>query len=151
MCSASEEGSMLRFLVNMKLMVLFALWSFLCLALYGVLALIEAVLEIGAGVAGAPVGQGGTLSGLVDLGGDIIQWGVGLMWLVGLVALWLIRRILISREARAQAGRYAVKAATTAAPYVISRHPLGKAVNMARGPAGRFLGGILARKMGRKH
>jgi hypothetical protein len=140
----------LRLLLKLKLIALIALWSMICLALYAVLALIEGALEIGAGVAGAPIGQGGSLSGLVDLAGDIIQWGVGLMWLIGVVVLWYVKRLITSREARAQAAGVAVKAAGAAVPYVINKHPVGRAVNMARGPAGRMLGGILARKLGKK-
>jgi hypothetical protein len=139
-----------RLFLKLKLLALIALWSVICLGLYAVLALGEAVLEIGAGIAGAPVGQGGALSGLVDLTGDIIQWGVGLMWLIGVVVLWYVKRLLTSREERARAGRYAVSAATTAAPYIISKHPVGRAVNLARGPGGKWLGAMLARKLSKR-
>lgn len=137
----------MRLLLKLKLFVLIALWSLFCLGVYAVLAVIEGALEIGAGVAGAPVGQGGALSGVVDIAGDIIQWGVGLLWLIGVVALWYMKRLLTSREARAQAAGVAVKAAGAAAPYVINKHPVGRAVNMARGPAGRWLGAMLAKRM----
>jgi hypothetical protein len=139
-----------RLLIKLKLFVLIALWTVICIGLYLVLALGEAVLEIGAGVLGAPVGQGASLVGLVDVTGDIVQWGVGFVWLIGVLVLWYVKRLLTSREERARAAGYAVKAAGAAAPYVINKHPVGRAVNMARGPAGKMLGGILARKLGKK-
>ncbi len=143
---ANKEVVAVRLILKLKLFVLIALWSAICLGLYAVLALGEAVLEIGAGVAGAPVGQGGALVNLVDITGDIVQWGVGLLWVVGLVALWYVKRLFTSREERARAGRVAMSAATTAAPYIINKHPVGRAVNMARGPAGRWLGAMLAKR-----
>ncbi len=57
--------------------------------------------------------------------------------------------LVTSREARAQAGRMAMGAATTAAPYMIRKHPLGRAYDVARGPAGRMIGGYLAKKLKR--
>lgn len=140
----------MRFLLKLKLFVLIAIWSAICLGLYVALALVEAVAEIGLGAAGATIGQGAAATNLVDLGGDILQWGVGIVWLIGVLVLWYVKRLLTSRETRAQAGRYAVKAATVAAPYVIDRHPVGRAVNMARGPGGKLLGAILARKLGKR-
>jgi len=130
----------MRFLVKLKLFVLIAIWSLLCLLLYGVIALAKAVLEIGASAAG------GSASGLVDLTGDIIQWGVGLLWITGAAALWFVKKLLTSREARAATAGVAFKAAAKAVPYVINRHPLGRAANIASGPAARILGGLMARK-----
>ncbi len=136
----------MRLLIKLKLIALIAIWSLICLGLYGVVALGEAVLEIGAGAAGAVVGQGGTMSGLIDLTGDIIQWGVGLVWIIGVGALWFIKRLITSRETRAATFGAATKAAGRAVPYVINRHPLGRMVNMASGPAGKLLGNMLSRK-----
>ncbi len=140
----------MRFLIRLKLIALIGIWSLICLGLYGVIAFGEALLEVGADMAGAAVGQGAGLSGLIDLTGDVVQWGVGLIWLAGVIALWFVKRLLTSSETRARTAGVAVKAASTAVPYVLSRHPLGRAVNVARGPAGRFLGGLLARKLGKR-
>ncbi len=130
----------MRFLLKLKLLVLIAIWSLVCLVLYGVIALGEAFLEIGADAAG------GAASGLVDLTGDIIQWGVGLLWITGVAALWFVKRLLTSRETRAATAGVAMKAAGKAVPYVINRHPLGRAANLASGPAARILQGLMARK-----
>jgi hypothetical protein len=140
----------MRWLLRLKMIVLIGLWSLLCLALYAVLALGEAVVEVGAGAAGGLIGQGGAATGIVDVAGDVVQFGVGLLWLAGILALWFAKRLLTSRETRAATARAAVKGATVAAPYVIARHPVGKAVNMARGPAGRWLGAMLAKRMSRR-
>jgi hypothetical protein len=131
-------------LIKLKLIALIAIWSLICLGLYGVIALGEAVLEVGADAA---TGQASGGSGLIDLLGDIVQWGVGLVWLAGVLALWFVKRLLTSRETRAATANLAVRTAATAAPFVIARHPLGKAVNVARGPAGKLLAGLLARKL----
>jgi membrane protein implicated in regulation of membrane protease activity len=140
----------MRLLIKLKLFALIAIWSVICLGIYAVLALGEAVLEIGAGAAGAAIGQGGAASGLVDLTGDIIQWGVGLMWIIGVAALWYVKRLLTSREERARAGGFAVKAAGVAAPYVINKHPIGRVLNTARGPAGRWIGAMLAKRAAKR-
>jgi hypothetical protein len=140
----------MRLLIKLKLFALIAIWSVICLVLYAVLALGEALLEIGAGAAGAAVGQGGAAAGLVDLTGDIIQWGVGLMWLIGVGVIWYVKRLITSREERARAGGYAMKAAGAAVPYMINKHPVGRAVNMARGPAGRWIGAMLAKKIAKR-
>ncbi len=139
----------MRFLIKMKLVVLMTIWTLVCLAGYAIIALGEAVLEISVDAAGAVAGQNGSVSGLIDLAGDIIQWGVGLIWLSGVVALWFIKRLLTSRETRSATFNAAAKAAGKAAPHVVARHPLGRVVNMAHGPAGRMLGNMLSRK-GRK-
>ncbi len=141
---------MLRFLLRLKLLALVALWSLACIGLYLVVAFVEAALEVGASVGGAPIGQGAGLSGLVDLTGDIVQWGIGLLWLAGIAVLWFAKKLVTSRETRAATAGVAVKAATTAAPYVLARHPIGRAVNVARGPAGRLLGGLIARRLGKR-
>jgi len=140
----------MRALIKLKLLILIAIWSAVCLALFAAVALGEAVLEIGADVASAAVGQGGAASGLVDLTGDVVQWGIGLTWLAGILVLWFAKRLVTSREARSATARVAVKAATTAAPFVIARHPIGRAVNIARGPAGKLLAGMLARRGARR-
>lgn len=139
----------MRFLIKLKLIALIAIWSVTCLGLYAVIALGEAVLEIGAGAAGAVVGQGSAASGLMDLTGDIVQWGVGLIWLVGVVALWFTKKLITSRETRAATAGVAIGAAGKALPYVVNRHPLGRAAVLASGPATRILNGLMARK-GRK-
>lgn len=136
----------MRLLIKLKLVALIAIWSLVCLGLYGIIALGEAVLEIGAGAAGAAVGQGGNASGLVDLLGDIVQWGIGLVWIVGAGALWFVKRLITSRETRAATMGAAAKVAGKAVPYVINRHPLGRMVNMASGPAGKLLGNMLSRR-----
>jgi hypothetical protein len=140
----------MRWLIKLKLIVLIGLWSVICLGLYAVLALGEAVVEVGAGAAGGLVGQGAPASGLVDTLGDVAQIGLGLVWLLGVLALWFVKRLITSRETRAATARVAVKGATVAAPYVLSRHPVGRAVNAARGPAGRWLGAMLAKRMSRR-
>jgi hypothetical protein len=129
----------MRFLIRLKLFALIAIWSVACLGLYGVIALGEAVLEVGANAAGGA-------SGLVDLTGDIIQWGVGLLWITGAAALWFVKLLLTSRETRAATASVAMKAAGKTVPYVINRHPLGRAANIASGPAARILQGLMARK-----
>lgn len=140
----------MRILLKLKLIALIALWSVICLGLYAVLALVEALSEIVLGAAGAAVGQGQTAVGLVDLGGDIVQWGVGLVWLIGLVTLWYLKRLVTSRETRRNAAGFAVKAAGTAGPYVLRKHPLGRAYGMAKGPAGRIVGGLIAKAIKRR-
>jgi hypothetical protein len=139
----------MRFLIKLKLIALIAIWSVVCLGLYAIIALGEAMLEIGAGATGAVIGQGGSASGLVDLTGDIIQWGVGLIWIVGVLALWFVKKLLTSRETRAATANVAIKTAGKAVPYALNKHPLGRAANMASGPAARILNGLMARK-GRK-
>lgn len=129
----------MRFLIRLKLFALIAIWSVACLGLYGVIALGEAVLEVGADAAG-------WASGLIDLTGDIIQWGVGLLWITGAAALWFVKRLLTSRETRAATTGVAMKAAAKAVPYVVNRHPLGRAANIASGSAARILKGLMARK-----
>ncbi len=140
----------MRFLIKLKLVALIVIWSLVCLGLYGVIALGEAVLEVGAGAAGSAVGQGGNASGLIDLIGDIVQWGLGLIWIVGVAALWFLKRLITSRETRVATFGAATKAAGKAVPYVINRHPLGRVVNTASGPAGKILGNMLSRR-GKKH
>ncbi len=93
----------MRFLIRLKLIALIGLWSVLCVVLYAVVALAEAVLEIGFGAAGSIVGQGTPAVGLADLTGDIIQWSIGLVWLAGTAILWLIRSRLKSASAQAPA------------------------------------------------
>lgn len=138
----------MRWIVKLKFVVLVAVWSALCLGIWALLALMEAVGEIALGVAGAAVGQGRAGAGIADFGGDLLQWGLLLGWLLGIGALWFVKRLFTSREARKQAASVMVKAAGTAVPHIIDKHPVGKAVNLARGPGGKFLGGILARKLG---
>lgn len=144
--STQSVESAMRSLIKLKLIALIAIWSIICLGLYAVIGLGEAVLEIGAGAAGAVVGQGGSASGLMDLTGDIIQWGVGLVWLAGVMVLWFVKKLLTSRETRTATAGAAVKAATTAVPYVINKHPLGRAANAASDPAARILNGLMTRK-----
>ena len=133
----------MHLLIRLKMIALIMIWSLVCLGLYGIVALAEAVLEIGVGAAGSMVGQGGNASGLIDLTGDIIQWGIGLIWIVGAGALWFLKRLITSRETRAATLGVATKVAGKAVPYVIDRHPLGRVVNTARGPAGKLLGNML--------
>ncbi len=140
----------MRWLLRLKMIVLIGLWSLLCLILYAVLAVGEAVLEVGAGAAGGLIGQGGRASGIVDVAGDVVQVGVGLLWIAGVAALWFAKRLITSRETRAAAGRAIIKGAAVAAPAVLARHPVGKAINTVRGPAGRLLGAMLARRISRR-
>lgn len=139
----------MRFLIKLKLIALIAIWSLICFGLYAVISLGEAVLEIGAGAAGAVVGMGGPASGLADIAGDIIQWGIGLLWLAGVLALWFVKKLLTSRGTSAATAGVAVEAATKAVPYVVNKRPLGRAASMASGPASRILGGLMARKQHR--
>lgn len=136
----------MQFLIRLKLFALIVMWTMACLGLYGAIALGEAILEVGAGAAGGVIGQGGAASGLVDLTGDIIQWGIGLLWIVGVAVLWFVKKLLTSRDARAATTGAVVKAATRAVPYVAARHPLGRAANLASGPAARLLEALMTRK-----
>jgi hypothetical protein len=136
----------MRFLIKLKSIALIAIWTVACIGLYAVIALGEAMLEIGAGAAGAVVGQGGSASGLMDLTGDIIQWGIGLMWLAGVLVLWVIKKLLTSRGTRAATAGVAITATNKAVPHVISKHPMGRAASGASGPAARMLSAMMARK-----
>jgi hypothetical protein len=140
----------MRFLITAKFIVIAALWSVLCLVLVLGVGLVEGVAEIGGGVAGAPIGQGGALSGLADLFGDILQWGVIGLWLVGLGVLWFVKKLLTSRETRRATAGAAIKTAATVGPYVINKHPVGRAVNMASSPGVRMLAGMIARRLGKR-
>ena len=134
----------MRMLIKLKLIALIAIWSLICLGLYGVVAFGEAIVEIGAD---AMTGQASGGSGLIDLMGDIVQGGIGLIWLAGALALWLVKRLLTSREARAATPNLAGRSAATTAPFGMARHPIGRAVNLVQGPAGKILAGLLARKL----
>jgi hypothetical protein len=140
--------NVMRLLIKLKLIALIAIWSLICLGLYLVVALGEAMLEISADAASAVVGQGGAASGLVDLTGDIVQWGVGLVWVAGAGALWFVKQRLTARRMPLSAtGVATTTVPPKAAPHAIDRrHPAGPAAAAANGPAARILGGMMARK-----
>jgi hypothetical protein len=136
----------MRFMLRLKLIVVMAIWSALCAGLYLVIAFGEAVLEFGAGAAGSIVGQGGSASGLMDLTGDIIQWGIGLIWLIGVLGLWFVKKLLTSRETRVSNTDVAVTAANKAAPYLANNRPAGRTEITTGTSASRILSGLMARK-----
>ncbi|MGL4438395.1 MAG: hypothetical protein ACRCUE_03925 [Bosea sp. (in: a-proteobacteria)] len=136
----------MRFLIKLKLIALIAIWSMVCLGLYGAVAVGEAMLEIGAGAAGAIVGQGNSASKLADLTGDIVQWGIGLVWLAGAVALWFIKNALTSGATRTATGGITAKSATKTVPHVVNTNPPVRAPTADNGAAARILSELMARK-----
>lgn len=131
----------MRRLLSLKLSLLMVLWTVLCIVLYGVLAVGEAILEIGGSAAGAVVGQSGAVSGLADLAGDALQFLVGLMWVAGVIGLWIAKRVVrpgISQPVRPVYARQPPPKFPKARPREM-KHVL-------TGASGR----ILARMLGRK-
>ncbi len=140
---------MLKLVAWMGAGALAALWSVICLGLFVIVSLIEGVFEGGAAVASAPLGgMDFGIGWLSDLIGDIGQIAVLLLWLGGLFAIWIIKRLVVSRRARSAAAAYAGKAAYGAAryagPMVVRKHPLGRAAVFAASPLGRRIASMAA-------
>ena len=131
----------MRFILTLKLMALMAIWSIACGGVFAIVAIGEALLEVGGSVAGALVGQGGPVSSLVDLSGDIIQWGLGLVWLLGMLALWGLKKLVTPRAPPAATPKMAAPGIEMAGSASSVRTPKN-----AGDPAARILSGMLARK-----
>jgi hypothetical protein len=135
---------MLRGLIRLKLAVLIGLWTALCLTLVLFVALVEGAAELAGGAAGALVGQGALGIGLVDSFGDLVQAGLGLLWLAGTITLWLVKQ----RFARSSATSRP-RPAGPPGP-ALSRRPEDRAARLAASPGVKLLAGIISRKSGRR-
>ncbi len=146
------RSDMLKLVAWMGAGAVAALWSVICLGLFVIVSLIEGVFEGGAAVASAPLGgMDFGIGWLSDLIGDIGQIAVLLLWLGGLFAIWIIKRLVVSRRARSAAAAYAGKAAYGAAryagPMVVRKHPVGRAAVFAASPLGRRIASMAAGRL----
>lgn len=138
----------MRRLLSLKLSMLMLLWTALCAGFYGLLAAGEAVAEIGAEVASGAIGGFANMAGLADLAGDAMQFGLGVAWLIGLLVLWLAKRVTTGgangRSPQDIAPRH-LRPLPAAAPFLKPRRGRDMA-QVLSGPSGR----VLARMLGRK-
>jgi hypothetical protein len=134
----------MRRLLSLKLSLLMVLWTVLCAGLYVVLAAGEAALELGGSAAGGAIGSAADFSGVADLAGDAVQVVLGAVWVIGLVGLWIGRRVVAGRQ-RKPAIPLASRPARLAAPFM--RQPRGHGMTQVlSGPTGRMLSRMLGRK-----
>jgi membrane protein implicated in regulation of membrane protease activity len=126
----------MRRLLSLKLSLLMVLWTVLCAGLYVVLAAGEAALELG--------GSAADFSGVADLAGDAVQVVLGAVWVIGLIGLWIGRRVVAGRQ-RKPAIPVAPRPARRAAPFMRQPRSTGM-TQVLSGPNGRMLSRMLGRK-----
>jgi hypothetical protein len=138
-----EEITMRR-LLSLKLSLLMVLWTMLCAGFYLVLSVGEAALEIGGSAAGGAIGSAADFSGVADLAGDAVQVVLGAVWVIGLLALWISRRVVTGRKSKPVVAPV-LRPVRRAAPFLRPQRGHGM-TQVLSGPNGRMLSRMLGRK-----